>query len=159
MTVRATITYRRSPEHTLRELRQAVKSGLKRLVEQWHQRALPEHFEPIARRRYGYQRRTQRYQKRKLRVKHHDNPLVWSGTLRDTATRRAAVTGSSKQARVRIRVPYYVRARSRSGCGPNLEAELTATTRKEVKGMARDLHRYVTRALNKMPTRTKIVRV
>ncbi len=45
----------------------------------WHEWILPKHFTPQGAREYNYKNRTQKYIKRKIVFKGHNNPLMWDG--------------------------------------------------------------------------------
>lgn len=72
--------YRLYPKWS-RELRKEILFGW------WHE-ILPKHFTPKGEHEYEYAKRTVKYAKRKTRQKHHRDPLVWTGKLRDFMLRR-----------------------------------------------------------------------
>jgi hypothetical protein len=64
----------------------ATREGFVLAVKLWHQNMLPRHFKGGAEARYGLAPRSEKYQQRKARVKHHTQPLVYSGRMRDRLT-------------------------------------------------------------------------
>lgn len=97
--IRGTIQYQASPDMVAREFRPIVKAANFNVIHSWHSGFLPRHFTAGAVATYGYRKRTKAYQIRKARVKRHQRPLEWSGTLRRNATRQIRVSGTSKAAR------------------------------------------------------------
>jgi len=70
-------------EVTKKALHLGIGDAMTEVAETWHRKMLPDHFKMTATARYGYRRRTTKYQKRKRRKWHRSNPLVWSGDLRE----------------------------------------------------------------------------
>ena len=141
---------------------QAVKAGMEKALLLWHVAFAPMHFKAGAAARYGYQKRSEKYEKRKERVKHHRQPLVWSGTLRDSIVKgrptpkfRTDKTGTLKGYIV-YKVPKY--AYQYRGDGPKKMDEVFATTEFEAAQMSRvmwdEIHRVIDTA--KQPTRRRI---
>jgi hypothetical protein len=71
---------------TKREVRAALAEGCGAAIKLWWQQFLPMHFLTSAVAKYGYQKRTRDYMITKARVKGHQNPLVWSGTMQRMLT-------------------------------------------------------------------------
>lgn len=92
-----------APTRTLkRDVREAQRVGFAAAAERWHSNTLPRHFDSGASMRYGYAPRTPRYDRRKMRVKGHRQPLVWSGTLMRSALRSARISATPTGAVVRF---------------------------------------------------------
>jgi len=151
MPLRGTIRYVGGPRAVARELRAVVKEELQGVIAYWHRKMLKRHFKVGAVQRYRYRRRTEKYQRRKLRLKGHQEPLVWSGETRRMTIRQIRVSGTSKSARGTMSAPRYFWM---TGAGqPNKPAELTAVTRDEVLELAQVLDQRVTKRLNNLKTR------
>lgn len=150
------ILYKRHPETTLKELKQAVKVELKNVVFDWHDGTLADHFKPSAVSKYKYKARTKKYRKKKHKLKGHGNPLVWSGLLRTQTTRSISVSGTSKKATGRMSAPAYTYMNSSTGI--NKAAELTAVAQPEIAKMAGTLQERVVKRVDDAKPSQPIIR-
>lgn len=92
-----TITEGRSPRRVYQTLEKLAGEELKKCVEIWHGKYLPQHFSTGAAKRYGYQARDLAYNRSKRRRYGHDKPLVKTGAaMRSVAT---SIRLSSKRMR------------------------------------------------------------
>jgi hypothetical protein len=134
------------PRTVKRGFPKALRGGLMKAVKDWHARSLPKHFRAGAFTRYGYSRRTTKYQERKERRFGHRRPLVRTGLLQDQATRWIYVRGTSKMMTGRMTVPWYTRLKSR-GRGPDKVRELLKTTAEEAAVLRTLIGRHIHRAI------------
>ena len=70
-----------------------------RLGEYWHRFFRPKHFTQAGATEYGYQRRSPKYERRKLRLYGHSHPLVATGESRELS-RMKDVRATSKGVRI-----------------------------------------------------------
>ena len=152
--IRGTMIYIGSPKAMKRGLGKIVKEAMQEAGALWHRRYLPEHFRQGAASKYGYQKRTSAYMKRKARYQGHQRPLEFKGDLKREATRMAHITGTSKRVTVNVSVPWYVnRAWKTRSSMPDLEKELTKATSGEERRLARVVEQLSTRKLDQVQTR------
>ena len=117
-------------EAKTRRFREALDSQLKQVVLGWHANILPGHFQLGAARKYGYKKRSEKYQLRKRR-KGGLPALVFSGRARDKLTRPSFFKVSSSGGRaagkfiVGSDLSYFYMTRPG---GPNKPKEVTRTT-------------------------------
>jgi len=119
---------------------------------EWHQKFMPEHFTESGGRKYGYKQRSKSYRARKLRVKHHRRPLVWSGLsqalmrIRDV---RAKTNG----------VKIYSHAsglnRRRSSRAPDMLLEMGTVTEGERQHLMAVQDRRIEKELKKVRTQSR----
>ena len=119
---------------------------------EWHQKFMPEHFTESGGRKYGYKPRSKSYRARKLRVKHHRRPLVWSGLsqalmrIRDV---RAKTNG----------VKIYSHAsglnRRRSSRAPDMLLEMGTVTEGERQRLMHVQDRRIEKELKKVRTQSR----
>ena len=148
MTVTGKIEYTGSPRALAKARRGAVKDANKDAVRFWHRRYQPEHFTESATKRYKYRSRTEKYMRRKARIKGHQRPLVWSGRTMLLVASTLRVTGTSKRATGSMSAPAL-------NWKPELRMreELITTVRSERETMAQRHVRQITRQLNGVQTR------
>ena len=119
-----------------------TKPVLMSLVQDWHDEMLERHFEPGAQQRYGYQRRTIGYLRRKQNYQARrglgdaNRPLQFTGQLRRRVTRQITISGSNKRVVGRMPAPWYVTA-NHAGNYPDLEKELTRVNHAEERELGR----------------------
>lgn len=77
-----TVEWRRAPRGLAKEHKQADREAKRHLNYYWWLHLLPTKFIPSAVQRYRYKPRTRGYQIRKAKIKGHNRPMEWSGTLR-----------------------------------------------------------------------------
>ncbi len=124
--LRGTITYLRSPELTLKELRKGVKEDLPKVIELWHQDDLGDHFTKGAAKKYKYRKRNSKYLKRHSPGK---IDLILSGDMEEQLRRSIKISSTSKGATGRMRGPAYSKFH-------NKPREITAVTPKQTKDLA-----------------------
>ena len=84
------------PENPSRKQRTAMRTAFKTAAEHHWQRNLPKHFEPGAASRYGYRKRSSRWQAIKKELTGSSLPLRFTGQLqRDIVDRRPRITTTS----------------------------------------------------------------
>lgn len=115
------------PEVVKKKFRSWVKGALAQIPKVWSTRFLPKHFRRGSAAAYKYKPRTRPYLIRKQKVKHHQRPLVWSGSLRRMTKLPMAVRGTSKQATGKIPVPWYVNLTPKTRNAPAMHVELRST--------------------------------
>jgi hypothetical protein len=145
-----------APKAHLKAFRPAVKQALQDTLEMWWRRLLPKHFRAGAVGRYGYDKRTRKYQIRKAQKKGHQQPLVFTGDLKRMVTRRAAFSGSRTRATVTLQGPWYAQMIRKNTRGPDIAGEVTTVTPAEQRVMDQLVDRNVTRALNQSTEREVI---
>ena len=107
--------------------KKATQTALKKTASYWQKEFLPLHFTPDAARRYNYKPRDAPYQRRKLRQKGHNRPLVWSGETERAAMRKGRrQKAGDKAVNLILRVPFYIA--NNFAVGNQLEFEMTKTT-------------------------------
>lgn len=94
-----------------RRLREAQQYAMEAMAREWHATYLPMHFLESAYARYGYVKRkgmsmdqgskgySRQYSARKLRLRHHNKPLVFSGEG-EMQSRALKLRSTSKYAKV-----------------------------------------------------------
>ena len=133
---RATVTYTVPLEEEQVRLERGLRKGLKVAAQTWQKDYIKGHFRRGASQKYRYARRSFKYRRRKLRVKGHTAPLVWTGETRRWVTTRFAEARIRKlpkgfQGRLIIKAPaHFFKFR---GVGADKVAELTATTQDEAR--------------------------
>ncbi len=100
-----------TPKGLSRELPRIIKDALYAMGLYWHDNFRAKHFLPSGAKEYGYTPRKgegmstatkgfwRSYMGRKLRMKHHQNPLTWSGESRER-TRIRDVRATRNQVRI-----------------------------------------------------------
>lgn len=83
----------------------AVTDSLVAAGEKFIKTQLPKRFVAGAARKYGWPARTKKYMLRKAKKKGHQNDLVWSGRLRQTALSGSTVKGSRRFVRATVKIP------------------------------------------------------
>lgn len=147
MASRPYILYTRDPKTiSKKHLRPIIKKALAEVVDEWHEKTLPEHFTRRGRRRWRYRARTKKYSRSKRSNYGHNDPLVKTGTLKRQARRMVRITGSSKSAKANMTVPYY--ATKRFGDRTPYEDEMTATTLGEAREMSKKLKKIIEQKLS-----------
>ena len=152
-----TVTEKGGPADTAREVTTAINAGLEGAVKYWHRNLVPGHFKQGAAHRYSYAPRTPAYCRRKGRVKGHQLPLVWSGTMRDQVLRRVDIKTMKTRASARGKVyanafNFASRRRASGRPGPDLGAEVLATADGERNALAQLTERRATKHLNRIRT-------
>ena len=142
---RIKMTFPRPPDFSQRGFREVLRGAMYAAADFWHGKIMPRHFQQSAHRRYGYQQRTESYERQKLRglrtgkaVSAYD--LVFSGTTRDSAAKPPLIRAFPTRARLDLLVPPYINMRpNRNGkraAAPSLGEELTRVTYDEAEQLA-----------------------
>lgn len=139
-----------------------IGDSLKSAAAFWHRNYLQKHFTPAGASEYGYQKRTPNYLKRKFRKKGHQDPLVWSGTLRSMVMGQIARPsvkrdGDSKfTANIVLKVPPYTFVtKTKSGTpSPPKYNELITTSEREAEVLSRIVAEETNRIMDEQATRT-----
>lgn len=127
---------------TIAEWRAVSKLAWQAAGETWHVEILPRHFTTQGARDYGYQRRSAKYQERKLKVWGHDRPLTYSGDLEHAVARirDVRVVGDNSKragaAKIVLHGPRYLFAYRKDLKQPNKAAELQAVSRRDARILA-----------------------
>lgn len=103
-----TTTYPRDPRLFARDHNTFTRESLRAAVTEHHDVHIPRHFETFAAAKYGYARRSSRYQARKdkLGLPPLVSPTATSGQLRTAMTHFRQVTATSNRARLIMRLPF-----------------------------------------------------
>lgn len=131
----AKITYSHDPDEDVKRIERGVRRGLKAASVHWRTHFSQKHFTTAGAREYQYQNRTKPYMIRKARVKKHQRPLEWSGTLRKMVLGqfpqpRIKEDGTALTANMVLEVPtytFYTKTKSGSPSPPKYN-ELVTTS-------------------------------
>ena len=129
-----------------------LKGALQDLLQHWWRRNLPLHFTQGAAKRYGYRRRTSKYEMRKRMKYGHTIPLVWSGRTMRAARREARISGTGRKARIALGIPAHPYGNTR------LAAEILRVTPAEERRLAQALKVLLTKRINKLK-KTRTIKV
>lgn len=148
------IDYTTDPVEQSARFVRGLRAGVRKAIQFWKLKFVPRHFETSAVREYDYQLRTKEYQIRKARVKKHQKPLVWSGTLRTMVLAqfpqpRLSDTGGAIKGAMRLSVPaytFYTKTKSGSSSPPKYD-ELIRTNAAEIDAQHGVLMSEVNRSL------------
>jgi len=157
------INYSHAPEDEARNMENATREALKDALVYWRRNFAKEHFETGAVNKYSYQARTKGYMLRKAKVKKHQRPLVWSGTLRQAVLGqfpqpRVTKTGSEIKGHMALRVPtytYYTKTKSGTPSPPKYD-ELVATSDQEADVLGQIIMSSIDRIMSKAGVRRKV---
>ncbi|MHC4123922.1 MAG: hypothetical protein ACYSSI_10140 [Planctomycetota bacterium] len=144
--LRARMIIEGSPRGMAKQFGGFIKEGLIELVHKWHRKTMPGHFKNRAVKKYDYEARGEKYQKRKDRK--HLGPLVFSGKSRQQLKQSIRVTATSKRAKGSFRAPRHFWMNPPGH--PKKSEELVAVTQEEANQMAAELNKGATRKLNKV---------
>lgn len=145
-----TITHKKAPRGLKKAVKLGVREGMEIAFAWWHRVIAPQHFEPSAVSKYGYDKRTKRYQQRKAVKFHHQRPLEWTGeTKRKILGGQPEITVRGKTATMKFTdLPHYANIRSRPSKGgsrkqPDKQRELTFVTQSEADEMMDRITRQI----------------
>lgn len=150
MGFRIRIHYVGGPPAWARELPEVVAAAMRAVAAHWHRAFLPLHFKPGATERYGYDARKKltdppkpaiqagRILRMGLSWDAYRLPLIWSGLLRQQATRPAIIRAEGPKGMAIMNVPSYL---WRPGGGSAHKAgfmylEMTTVTEAEMAELA-----------------------
>ena len=151
--IKTMITYRGDAEVAAKEIKPIISAALGFAIEYRHRHQLRRHFERVAASRYHYKRRGWKYVQRKQRVNGHNNPLMWTGDMKQQVLRRLEVRTLKTRARAsgRMKGPAYLHMRPK-GNHPPMADELNKDTQAELRRLAQLVDRRSTRAINALKT-------
>ncbi len=123
----------------IRRFREVAREAYKRALKDWRAETLPRHFQLGASRRYGYHKRSRRYQNEKRQQKHGAPALVWSGDARSRMIQSRKEPQSTRLGKVQtvtIKVPaprhFFMTLKSRQyGKWPHTMAQEVGMIRKD----------------------------
>lgn len=118
--------------------------GHKKVMNALHRRAMervrdlywPLHFTTQAYSRYGFEKRSARWQKKKAAVKGHQKPLVYSGALMDAVLNRSRIGATANRGTLTARAPFPLTEERRD------EIEIvTSEERRQLRDWGRKFYR------------------
>lgn len=131
--------------------REIMRGAYQAASQAWHKDFLPLHFKAFSRFRYGYQRRTPRWQQRKKRDKRAKLggavDLVFTGVLLDLVTNHWWIRAQPTRATLKMVGPRYVTANYRAH-RPHLSNEVTAVTPDEERALGDVMKRHIIAGLD-----------
>lgn len=115
----------------------------------WTEDMLPNHFKVAATAKYGYQKRTDKYLRRKLRAGHGYTPLVYTGLLKRSLVNFAQrVMAFPTRATVRLVGPSYLTINYKPG-RPHLAREILTVASDERQELTDHGHDVMFKLLEK----------
>lgn len=142
----------KSPKGMATAFKDARIIAMRKVGETWHKKMLPVHFTTKATGLYGYAQRTEKYQRRKVRLKHHNKPLVFTGALQRALQGVASITASNSGVRVKMSGPKwlsgYISFKGRLGTGPDKKKEITTIAQSEGESLAKTAYDVFKKAVN-----------
>jgi hypothetical protein len=118
-----------------RAIQRIMKEVHAEVGQYWFDRMLKDHWAAGAAERYGYQPRTAKYLRAKIRAAKKGKalaggvvPLLYSGLLRANIGQWAAIHAYATRVSVVMHGPKYVSMRPKKPSHPNMGEEITATT-------------------------------
>lgn len=136
------------PRALRRTWNEATRDGFAEAIGYWHASYLPGHFYRSAVSKYNYKPRTAAYERRKHRLFGHRHPLVFSGTLRRSATTSIRITSSSKGGTGTFRATSRALNFSGRSNYPDMRRELTETTQEQREQLAYVIEKLVADRMN-----------
>ncbi len=161
------ITDEQPPDVSKRRFREFSRNGMSAIGKLWDSTFKMLHFVAGAAERYGYQRRSTKYQEgkeRRVRGRSRSispdaaNELILTGSLRRAARQNQLPRAFPTRVTINIPTPHYVAMRPRRAGIPNLGMEMTSTLFAERREMQDEYHREVEEDLNnyRSPRTTRI---
>lgn len=143
---RIKMTFDKPPDFSRRGWQEVKRGAMRAAAEHWHAVMLQRHFAQSARGRYGYQPRSAKYQRRKVRAvmsgkakSGHD--LVFSGLAMESALKPPRIKAFPSRARLDLLSPPYIKMRpDRRGkrkAMPAMGDEMTRVVYEESQDLAR----------------------
>jgi hypothetical protein len=166
--IRVQMTTDGGAEVSARAHSRAMKSTMEAVGKHWKRHMLGRHFRSGAATKYGYQPRTNAWQRRKLRssIRASDAhlPLIFTGTLKRMVLRSNIIRAYPTRATVELPGPRYLTARpnptGRGRSRPWMAAEITAITPDEIRELDRVAEeaypRFLAREVANKRTRRRI---
>ena len=128
----------------------------------WHKFILPKHFTKRGAAEYKYPKRqgevytgerggwSRTYHSKKLKSKHHGHPLTFTGELKKAALGLVDIRATGNGANIYLRgLPPHVNMRV-SENSPNMRAELTALSNKDIDTLVRFGDKQIDRELKRI---------
>lgn len=134
------------------EMNSILRDGFAYIGEYWHRHFRARHFSNDAYQEYGYQRRTQAYNRRKIKHLGHNLPLVFTGESRDLSKQKK-ITATKNG--VHVTMPVRKLNFKRSAKAPNMPKELTTISAREHAIMDEKMVRFIERKLQQFTRRRK----
>ncbi len=129
----------------------------------WHEKILPRHFKPQAKSKYGHQRRTKRYRKRKLTDAKRGKAIlggvvdnVRTGLLMESLMGLGLVQAFPTRAVLTMFGPSYLMVRLRSTSQPDKASEILEVIPGEADEMGGVLDKAVQRGINRVKNRKRL---
>lgn len=131
----------------------------------WHRYILPKHFTQKGANEYKYAKRqgqgweadrgwSRTYHARKIKIKHHGNPLEYTGSLKRAAMGLVDVRATGNGANIYLRgLPPHVNFMPHAA-SPNMKAELTAISLKDTETLIRVGDKEINKQLKKLASGT-----
>lgn len=158
------ITYSAAPEDEPNRMKRSIREALKVAAKHWHRNFAQKHFTTDANKEYQYQPRTKSYMIRKGIKKGHQDPLVWSGSLRSMVLGRfpeprIKSNGTSLKCALVLRVPTYTfYTKTKSGSpAPKKYQELVTTSAHEAAIMQQIVEATTNELMNQPGRRSRTV--
>lgn len=135
-----TLQYKRSPRGLTKLMREARPELFDSIALWWHREVLPKHFGNNAYERYGYQRRTKRYDQWKQRTVGHTNPMTIKGVMEREVSRSMLVSSTSRSIQGRMYASVFSligrKQRDVLRMYPDMRDELTRFNEKDLRDMS-----------------------
>ncbi len=122
-----------------REFNRALPALFDEVVFRWHEKYLPKHFDEGAASRYGYQKRSRKYNEKKLRKLGHTRELVYSGETQRRLESSIEARSTSRGGRGILRGPKHLYAYRKDYRQPDKAAEVVRLSQDELDDLARYL--------------------
>jgi len=152
--IRSVMVIEGSPKGMVKNFRKFVKAGLYKLVGRWHEKTMPLHFKPRAKKQYDYAPRSIKYTRYKRKRRPSAGPLEFSGKSMRMLTQSVKISGTAKRASGTMRAPRHFWMKPAGH--PDKPDELTRVTKTEATAMAKRLNEEVTKKLNALKDRQVI---
>jgi hypothetical protein len=125
------------PKLAIRKQNNIRRESMREVGTYWHGHFREKHFTREGASEYGYAQRSRGYMIAKARVKHHQDPLVWSGESREQS-RALHVVPTATQAEAKVKVILHTPKLNYipKGGTINLRDEMTRVSQREVTVLA-----------------------
>jgi hypothetical protein len=162
-----------APRNMVKAWNQVRREGYRAIAVMWHRDMRPDHFQPSAKQKYSYKPRAgepgnpryirlktgqkirddrKHYTARKLRMKGHTRPLVFTGQS-EALSRIRDIRVTSKGSRVVLHTPGLNRRNKYSQI--NMREELTRITEGEARLLAKEYERATARNFKRVRDRSE----
>jgi hypothetical protein len=148
-----------TPKLLARELNSVNRETARLMGDYWHQRFFPKHFTHRGATEYGYKKRNEFYEAKKLKKFGHTYPLVFSGEGKEQASHpRIVATAKRGEARVRVIMNAPVFNFRSSPNAPNMAEELRTISEPEANELGREAGFFQQYLFSKLRGRTETIR-